>query len=206
MNYCDYRDYNDYELLSYIEENNEEANNIIFKKYEPLIFIVAEKIYKHCNNNGLELNDLIQEGRFGLNVALDNYNSSKNTTFYTYALSCIKNSIMSMSASSRLQKNKILNESISIGFTEDEQCKIKDYIYNNNSSSNPEQQIIEHELEQELTNKIGKVLTKLEKKVFDLRISGFSYQEISRILNKDKKSIDNAMQRIRIKAKNILNS
>ena len=28
-----YRDYNDFELLSYIEENNEEANNIIFKKY-----------------------------------------------------------------------------------------------------------------------------------------------------------------------------
>ena len=32
-----YSDYNDYELLSYIEENNEDANNIIFKKYEPII-------------------------------------------------------------------------------------------------------------------------------------------------------------------------
>ena len=26
-----YRDYNDYELLSYIEENNESANEIIFE-------------------------------------------------------------------------------------------------------------------------------------------------------------------------------
>ena len=40
----DYRDYNDSELLSYIAENNEEANDIIFKKYEPLIVSIAIKM------------------------------------------------------------------------------------------------------------------------------------------------------------------
>ena len=33
----DYRDYNDNEILSYIYENNEEANEILYKKFEPLI-------------------------------------------------------------------------------------------------------------------------------------------------------------------------
>ena len=28
-----YREYNDYELLNYISENNEEANEILFEKY-----------------------------------------------------------------------------------------------------------------------------------------------------------------------------
>ena len=32
-----YSDMNDYELLSYISENDEQARNIIFEKYKPLI-------------------------------------------------------------------------------------------------------------------------------------------------------------------------
>ena len=39
----DYKDYNDYELLDYIAEGNEDANNIIIKKYEPLIIKIANK-------------------------------------------------------------------------------------------------------------------------------------------------------------------
>ena len=30
-----YSDYNDYELLSYVQENNEEATDVLYKKYEP---------------------------------------------------------------------------------------------------------------------------------------------------------------------------
>ena len=39
----DYKEYNDYELLSYIEEENEEANTILFNKYKPLINSIAQK-------------------------------------------------------------------------------------------------------------------------------------------------------------------
>ena len=37
-----YKDYNDFELISYIHENNEEANEILFKKYEPIIVNMAK--------------------------------------------------------------------------------------------------------------------------------------------------------------------
>ena len=33
----DYNNLNDYEILSYVSENNDEANTIIFEKYKPLI-------------------------------------------------------------------------------------------------------------------------------------------------------------------------
>ena len=33
----DYRDLNDYELVSYVADNVEEANEILIEKYQPLI-------------------------------------------------------------------------------------------------------------------------------------------------------------------------
>ena len=52
-----YRDYNDYELLSYISEQNEDAEEILYKKYKPMIVSFAKKIFPYVSNSGLELND-----------------------------------------------------------------------------------------------------------------------------------------------------
>ena len=49
-------------------------------------------------------------------------------------------------------------------------------------------------------------LTDFEQQVFELKISNFSYKEIAEILDKDKKSIDNALQRIKTKMKKVLNT
>ena len=50
----EYKDFNDYELLDYIAEGNEDANNIIIKKYEPLINKIATKMLPFCKNNHLQ--------------------------------------------------------------------------------------------------------------------------------------------------------
>ena len=109
----DYKDFNDYELLNYIAEGNEDANNIIIKKYEPLIIKIAIKMLPYCKNNGLDKNDLIQEGMIGLNHAIDKYHEMEDTLFYTYAKKCIERKIISVVIASNRNKNKILNESIS---------------------------------------------------------------------------------------------
>lgn len=195
----DYRDYNDSELLSYIAENSEEANEIIFKKYEPLIFTTAKRMYNCCKNAGLDLNDLIQEGRLGLNIAINGYKANKDVIFYTYAKTCIERSIINNIKRAKRQKNKILNESISLEFPDDEQYKIARLFADNRQ--NPEKQILEYEGEQELINRIRNTLTDFEQEVFELKLASFNYKEIAEILEKDLKSIDNAIQRIRVKAK-----
>jgi len=199
----DYRDYNDFELLSYIEENNEEANEILFNKYEPLINSFASKMYNYCKNCGLELNDLIQEGRLGLNLAINNYNQNKNAKFYTYAKMCIERNIISMVLRAKRLKHKVLNESISLEFEDDEKYKVNNII--SDDSYNPEKQILSYESEKELIDNIKSVLTDFEKQVFDLKLSSFSYKEIAELLDRDPKSIDNALQRIKLKAKEQLN-
>lgn len=195
----DYRDYNDSELLSYIAENSEEANEIIFKKYEPLILTTAKRMYNCCKNTGLDMNDLIQEGRLGLNVAINGYKANKDVIFFTYAKTCIERSIMNNIKCAKRQKNKILNESMSLEFPDDEQYKIARLFADNRQ--NPEKQILEYEGEHELINRIRNTLTDFEQEVFELKLASFNYKEIAEILEKDLKSIDNAIQRIRVKAR-----
>ena len=196
----DYKDYNDYELLSYIKENNEEANNIIIKKYEPLINKIAIKMLQYCKNNGLEKSDLVQEGMIGLNHAIDRYQERENILFYTYAKTCIERKIISVVIGANRIKNKILNESISY---DDEENLLLKFVKSNTPS--PEEEVLNLELEETLLKKIKKVLTDLEQQVFELLISGFKYKEIAEILDKDQKSIDNAKERIKAKIKKVLN-
>ena len=196
----DYKDFNDYELLNYIAEGNEDANNIIIKKYEPLINKIAIKMLPYCKNNGLDKNDLIQEGMIGLNHAIDKYHEMEDTLFYTYAKKCIERKIISVVIASNRNKNKILNESISY---DDEENLLLKFIKDTNP--NPEEFMIDIELENDLIEKIKEVLTDLEEQVFELLISGFKYKEIAEILDKDQKSIDNAIQRLKTKIRNIIN-
>ena len=48
------------------------------------------------------------------------------------------------------------------------------------------------------------LLTPFEKEVFELKINGHSYTDIAEILKKDKKQIDNTIQRIKRKIKDNL--
>lgn len=194
-----YREYNDYELLNYISENNEEANEILFEKYKPLIVNISNKLYKYCKNKGLELNDLIQEGMLGLNLALKKYDQNKDASFYTYARKCIERKIISLVVSTCRLKHKILNDSVSFEIKTNETDVFEMVVGDN--SYNPEDMIINYETETEIIEKAHNLLTDLEKQVFDLKISGFNYKEIAEILEKDPKTIDNAIQRLKQKMK-----
>lgn len=192
----DYKDFNDYELVSYIAEGNEEANNILIKKYEPLITTIASKMLPFCRNNGLDINDLVQEGMIGLNHAIDRYQEQGDTLFYTYAKKCIERKIISVVVGSRRNKNKVLNESIS--YDDDENSLIKVL---KDSSPNPEEILLDMEYQEDFLVEMKNKLTDFESQVFELLVSGFKYREIATLLEKDEKSIDNAIQRIKGKLK-----
>ena len=200
-----YRDYNDFELLSYVCEKNEEASEVLFEKYKPLITATANRMYYYCKNTGLELNDLIQEGMLGLNLAMSSFSDNKDTSFYTYAKKCIERKIISLVVSSRRLKHKFLNDSLSYE-SNDEIDGL--FVYEKSledNSYNPEEILVNSETEEELLKEANKLLTDFEAEVFELKINGFDYKEIAEILDKEPKSIDNALQRIRVKLKQIRN-
>lgn len=193
-----YKDYNDDELLSYIKEGNEEANEIMFNKYKPLITSLAVKSFSKCNNS-LEVSDLVQEGMVGLSYAITTYSNMKDASFFTYAKKCIERKLSTAIKETNTLKNKYLNESISFENTTDGYSL--DELLGDNSI-NPERLIISHEKEIEIYNLARKILTSLELEVFNLKASGFDYKEIADILDIDCKIVDNALTRIKNKFKN----
>ena len=197
-----YNNVNDYEILSLVADN-EEATEELFEKYKPLIVSLCKKMYKTNQNNGLDLNDLIQEGMIGFSTAISTFDDAKDTTFFTYAKTCIERRLISVVKSASRYKHQLLNESYFVEDLAYDNKSLENLLEDNNS--NPENKLIDDENANELIKNIQKQLTSLERAVFELKISGFNYREIAEILDKDNKSIDNAISRIKAKVHNYLN-
>lgn len=196
-----YKNLNDYELLDKVADN-EFATEALFEKYKNLIYGIAKKAYVHHQNTGLDISDLIQEGMIGFSTAINTFDDQKNTTFFTYARTCITRRIISSLVSASRLKHQLLNDSLSVELFDNDNNTDTTILSDN--TSNPEKLLIEDEELQELKKKIKNELTDLENNVFDLRTSGFDYKEIAEILNKTPKSIDNTSSRIKYKIQKYL--
>lgn len=134
--------------------------------------------------------DLMQEGLMGLLSAVKSYNADKGVSFYTYAMVCIKNKVLSS-----LKKN-MLSDGVDI--TDEELEGYADF------GDIPEDIVIEKETAEELNQKIFPALSELEQQVFQLFLNGMSYNHIALELGISPKAADNAMQRVRRKLKSLL--
>lgn len=192
----------DYELLYMVCEDNEDAVSTIFKKYEPVIDYYARKYVKLVDGKGLDYNDLYQEGLIGLDSAIKTYKDQKNIKFSTFAFVCIKRKIMSAIRKANRKKHSILNESYSIDYKLDDNNSFDNLISNNERSI--DDLLVGKEQAVFFNKRIEECLTKFEKQVYELKVYGFSNEEISKTLNKTSKSIESVLFRIRVKLRKIL--
>ncbi len=194
----------DFELLYMVSENNEEANETIFKKYESAIEYYAKKYLPFVEGKGIDYSDLFQEGLIGLDSAIKGYKDQKDIKFSTFAFICIKRKIITAVRQASRKKHSILNESYSIDYhNDDDKNGFENIVYNNTGGL--EDLLVSKENLQSFNKLISEELTTFEKQVYELRLYGFNYEEISKNLGKTTKSIESALFRIRIKLKNILN-
>ena len=82
-------EYNDFELVSLAQENNEEAIEILYKKYNDLIQRKAKRVLRILKGSGIELSDIIQEALIGFDEAIRKFNQNDDTIFSTFAIICI---------------------------------------------------------------------------------------------------------------------
>ena len=197
-----YEDENDYELLYMVSENNDDdAKKIFFEKYDNLIRMKASKYTKFVSSKGFDFNDLFQEGRLGLTQALNDFKNQRNVSFFTFANLCIDRQISSFLRNIAREKHEVLNNSISLDTTINTIGRpITDLILDD-KNIDPEESFIEMEEKEQLFSEIDKLLTESERDVFNLRVQGFTYKEISQLLNITEKSIGGTMGRIKVKIK-----
>lgn len=137
-----------------------------------------------------EREDLMQEGLIGLLKAVRSYDGV-SSAFTTYAFHCIKSHIISaLRRYNRQAKSSSAEQSIERNTLE--------------QSISPETEFIDKESTKQLHDKFFSVLSSYESKVFEMYLADIPCSEIAARLNKDGKSVENALQRIKSKLKKLV--
>lgn len=189
--------YNDYELVCLAREGNEDAVNLIYQKYKPIIVRKSEEAIIRASHHGIEINDIMQEAYIGLDEAITSFKETDNASFYTFAMLCVNRQIINYLRKITGSKDKVLNEAVAID----------DYLEKNvRDDFDTEFSFISHEYEKDIMIDLKNNLTEFENEVLKLKIDGYNFDEIANTLNKDVKSIYNTFHRIKLKLKKILNN
>lgn len=199
-----YSDLSDNELLELAsaEKNNDVRNSAmetLIKRYGPLVTRQSRSLYII----GADEEDLIQEGMIGLVKAINDYRPDKGAAFKTFAFMCVRRQMLTAINNSNNMRNTPLNHYISIyGDESNEYASPLDEV-DSGVITNPEEIMMEKLRESDLIKLIDSKLSRFERQVLDEYLTGDSYEAIGERLGKSAKSIDNAVQRIRIKLRNI---
>ena len=180
--------YSDEYLQQLASKGDRRAEEILSERYIPVI----KKISRTYFIFGGDIEDIIQEGTFGLISAIRQYSSDISSSFRSFAVVCIKNRIISAIKSAASNKHNPLNDGIPL--EEIESDSFSEYF-----RRSVEDIVIAKEDRHLFIDTVSDTLTIYEKRVLTYYLDGLSYSEISAKLNKDVKSIDNAVQLIRRK-------
>jgi len=182
-------------LIEQFKAGNESAFECLLARYDLLIKKVTRTYFGH----GYEPEDFYQIGAMAFLDAALRYEESKEYTFYAFALSCVRNGLVS-------EYRKIVSE---IEYAaHDEVLLFVSETRRNYSALNSEfteeengtvlftyRQLVKEVLESE------QILTRFEKGCFKRYVEGKAYDEIALELDEDVKRIDNALVRCRKKMK-----
>lgn len=197
----EYGQYSDEELIIRLRDGESSITEYLMNKYKNLVRNKAKSMYIL----GADGDDLIQEGMIGLFKALRDYDSGRDASFLTFADLCVSRQMYTAVQASRRQKHIPLNTYISLYGNvstdrEGEQEELVNVLAAHAGQS-PEEVVIDRENVTQLEKAIEQELSNFEKQVLDLYLTGMGYQQIAKVLGKDDKSTDNALQRIKTKLK-----
>lgn len=195
--YEKYEEMTDAQIAVLAGEEDGLALEYLLNKYKNFVRAKARSYFLI----GADREDLVQEGMIGLYKAIRDFKSEKQTSFRAFAELCITRQIITAIKTATRQKHKPLNSYVSLNkpmFDEESDRTLIDVI-TGSKVLNPEEIMIDKEDLKNIEARIGEMLSDLEWKVLCLYLRGKSYQEIAERLNRQVKSIDNALQRVKTK-------
>ncbi|MBO5093975.1 MAG: sigma-70 family RNA polymerase sigma factor [Lachnospiraceae bacterium] len=197
----DYTGISDEELIVRLRDGEVGITDFLMNKYKNLVRKKAKSMYIL----GADGEDLIQEGMIGLFKALRDYDIGRDASFLTFADLCVSRQMYTAVQASRRKKHTPLNSYVSLysdvtekGENGGEETELVN-VLSSFSDKSPEEAWIDKENLLLLEQTIDKELSGFEKQVLDLYLTGMGYVQIAKVLGRDEKSTDNALQRIKSK-------
>lgn len=201
--YSDYEQATDEELIDRLRGGEEHIMDFICDKYKNLVRSKAKSMFIL----GGDSEDLIQEGMIGLFKAVRDYDSGRDASFLTFADLCISRQMYTAVQASKRQKHIPLNTYVSFYGNTVEEGKEEPNLLEalaDRTELNPEEMFLDKERVAYLEKMIEDELSSFEKQVLDLYMTGMSYTQIAKVLGRDEKSTDNALQRLKSKIRKML--
>lgn len=194
-NYKKYENLSDQDFIEKIRNGDDLAEKYFYMKY---IFVIKKMVSSFFILGG-EIDDLFQEAMIGLIKAVNSFNCEINGNFKYFAGLCIRRQIITAIRNSKGYNKNLLNNCISLHEITDYESEMTILDKIAAIDEDPEIVFITKEENKENSYMISSMLSNFEKSVLAEYGKGKSYEEISITLNKDVKSIDNALQRIKRK-------
>lgn len=168
------------------------AFEYLLDRYMPLIRSLSVR-FSHSQERADDCEDLQQAAIIAFLRAVEQYDAERSdaASFGTYATYCIKNAMISELRNMKKWDHTILLEDNELADAED-------------AESNPASKIVEEEDYLALTESIRRALSPYENRIWWLYLSGRTAKEIAARMNKDEKSVHNAIFRIRRKLRAII--
>ncbi|MCY9590679.1 RNA polymerase sporulation sigma factor SigH [Paenibacillus chitinolyticus] len=192
----------DEDIVDAVHCGNSDALEYLINKYRNFVRAKARSYFLI----GADREDIVQEGMIGLYKSIRDFRGDKLSSFKAFAELCITRQIITAIKTATRQKHIPLNSYVSLDkpiYDEDSDRTLLDVICGS-KVTDPEELIINQEEFSGLEDKMGEILSDLERRVLMLYLDGRSYQEIAVDLDRHVKSIDNALQRVKRKLERYL--
>ncbi len=182
-------------LIAAAQSGDKDAESYLLSKYKK----VAELNAKSYFLTGADREDLIQEGMIGLYKAIRGYDKDKAASFKSFANICINKEIISAVRRANRKKHSPLNSYVSMQQTIGDGEVTLESAIGSGDNDNPENIVISKESVKNIESKLSQVLSSFEYEVLTAHLNGYNYKAIAKQFDRNAKSIDNALQRIKKK-------
>lgn len=203
------------DLINRVKKKNKEISNLAYEEIERRLEKKINLIVNKFSIPGYDASDIRSEACFALRFkAIKDYDPDKSKTdgaFESFAVICMRRHLSTQLKVSFQNKKIILNQSVSMSSSKDDNKDLSEILSNDGVSTS--KSVEDKEFYLKIIKELNGQLSSFEKQVLFLYKKKMSYEEIAEVLNKNKnkkqvgiKSIDNALSRIKMKAKKIYNN
>jgi RNA polymerase sigma-H factor len=193
------RELEDLQLVLRARNGDGGAMDVLIRRYTGFVRLKASSYFLA----GGDSEDLVQEGLIGLYKAVRDFRADKETSFRSFAELCVTRQIITAIKTATRYKHAPLNTYVSFSHTpagqdSDGDCTLGDALPGP-GVNDPSVCVISTEELQSLVFTLGTGLSPLEAEALRLYLEGSSYEEMAELLERDTKTIDNALQRVKRK-------
>ena len=177
-------------LIERYRQGSEAAAAMLYLRYTPLLHHAASRYHlPEC-----DFEDICQEASMGFCYAMLRYDASKSVPFASFAKVCVENALRNYAARQNTGKMKSYRDQMSLDALPTDPVS---------DEKNPEMLYLMKEQFSTINESIQEKLSPLEREILLLYLCGNNYKFIASKLGLNPKAVDNALQRVRRKLKDL---